>query len=280
MGQCPKCGSSNVRFEIRSAGTKTTTNYYRTGVHSSWFIPAGQKRSRSERRQKSVGICNNCGHVWSPSENNLLYYIVCIIFLPITLSVLFYKSKRISLAKGWRLLIIAAAFAIFLGGVSIWDHNQQNQPAAEIVDAVDSIWATEYTPLSDFEYYVENSEIHLKKYQGSSKKVNIAPTYEYDGVEMAVVELDSTFAVRNADSVIVPEGVCKISSNCFNSCGVEYLYLPSTLTEFSGWNYFHDVEKLYFGGTAEAFNEICNRERSQLEIVQIITDAQIDQLIG
>lgn len=48
----------------------------------------------------------------------------------------------------------------------------------------------------------------------------------------------------------------KIKKNTFNSCGIEYLYLPSTLEEFDGWYYMdRNLKALYFCKSEEEFNE-------------------------
>ena len=122
MARCPKCGSGNVVFQLRHAGTVSSTNYYRTGVKSSWFIPAGRKTRRSNTRQKSVGLCHNCGYSWvASSEKSGWFYLLCFLFLPITILVLLIKasynfiqkpSERLS--KAWRIVIVCAAWSSVL----------------------------------------------------------------------------------------------------------------------------------------------------------------------
>lgn len=281
MATCPNCGSSNVRFELRAAGTKSTTNYYRTGVRNSWLIPAGRKKYSSQRQQKSVGICQNCGYKWDNKEKGCLFYLLCLVFLPITIGVLFYKSKRIKMKKGYRLLIVICALLVIYGGLAlIANHSEegsQSDTDTEVIQ-IESEWAQEFATLTDFEFYIENDEIHLKKYTGGAKTVCIAPTYEYEGVTMPVVSLDSSFSLKRIETVIVPEGVTQISANCFNSCDIKELFLPQSLYEFSGWSYFHNVEKLYYGGTQEQFQELCPRDRDNLDIIQIIYDAEASEL--
>ncbi|MGN0735184.1 MAG: hypothetical protein ACI4LP_05125 [Anaerovoracaceae bacterium] len=62
--KCPMCGSTNIQFEARPAGTKSKSNYYRTGIKNSWVLPAGQKTYKSRRNYKTVCLCKNCGHLW------------------------------------------------------------------------------------------------------------------------------------------------------------------------------------------------------------------------
>ena len=88
MANCPKCGSPKFRYELRSAGTKSSSSYYRTGVKNSWFLPAGEKTRKSERKQKAVGICPDCGYIEDKQEQqdqqmafgclSLIVFIICL----------------------------------------------------------------------------------------------------------------------------------------------------------------------------------------------------------
>lgn len=80
MTRCPKCGSADVKFQLRSAGTVSRSKYYRTGVKRSWFLPASERSYKSNRKQISVGLCQNCGYCWdpgqeSPSSSNILIFL-------------------------------------------------------------------------------------------------------------------------------------------------------------------------------------------------------------
>ena len=172
--------------------------------------------------------------------------------------------------KKWRAVILAV---FWVGTISLGAYTSYKETD------VSGIWRVDSTPLSDFGYYIDGNEITLKDYKGSSSRVNIAPEYEVDGNTYKVVALDGSFALENVKSVVVPEGVHYIANNTFNSCGIEYLYLPSTLEEFKGWDYFYDMQKLYFGGSEERFGKICDYERSRIDIVQIICNADINDII-
>ena len=107
-----------------------------------------------------------------------------------------------------------------------------------------SVWATDYTDIEEFDYYLDGENLYIKDYDGHDKKVRINSTYNIDGKERHVVALtDGTFALGRVESVIVPEGVTSVDGNTFNSCGIKFLYLPESLTEVpSGfWGYFHDM---------------------------------------
>ena len=62
MATCPRCGSDAFHYELRSGGTKSKTNSYRTGIKGSWIVPAGRKKLNSDRKQKTIGFCPDCGY--------------------------------------------------------------------------------------------------------------------------------------------------------------------------------------------------------------------------
>lgn len=121
MAVCPKCGSNNVTFQLRHAGTTSTTNYYRTGVKSSVIFPAGRKTRSSQTHQKSVGLCQSCGYSWVASaEKSGWFYLLCILFFPITLIVLlvkaiirFVEKPSDRLTKKQKLWIVWGAVGLF-----------------------------------------------------------------------------------------------------------------------------------------------------------------------
>lgn len=143
---------------------------------------------------------------------------------------------------------------------------------------MNSVWASSYANLDDFEYYIDENEIYIKDYIGKRRKVRIKSSYDVDGTIMNVVSFDGTFALENVSSVIIPEGTQSMSNNVFNSCGVKYVYLPASLTQFDGWSYFHNVEKIYYGGTEEQWKTFCTVDRSRVDVVQIICNANPNDL--
>ena len=144
-----------------------------------------------------------------------------------------------------------------------------------------SVWAADYTDISEFDYYLDGENLYIKDYNGREKKVRINSTYTIDGTERHVVALtDGTFALGRVDSVIVPEGVKRVENNTFNSCGIKFLYLPSTLEDvpYGFWSYFHDMEKIYYGGTEEQFWSICEQDRGDIDVKEIVYGANPDEL--
>lgn len=152
-------------------------------------------------------------------------------------------------------------------------------PASSSEEESISIWASEYTPLDEFEYYIDDDGIHLKDCNSESKKIWVSAVYTYEGRELPVASMERGAYFHSVDSIIISEGITKINNSVFNGCGVKYLYFPSTLTNFTGWSYFHDGEKLYYGGTKEQWNELFTWKRSHLEFVEIVCNASLDELL-
>lgn len=242
MAVCPKCNSTNVKFSREAKGSTYHSSYKRTGVKSSWFIPAGMRDGKRNIKYDTVAVCQNCGNTWCVAQKG---------------EILVGK-----IVGGF--LIFSVVLGIITSILGNGNSTGVNQSGGQTNH---SVWLSGNTDIEDFKYKTDGLSIYIEEYNGSSKQVRIAGTYEVDGKEMTVESLDGTFALDDVDSVIVPEGVTKLSDNCFNSCGIQFLYLPSTLKEFKGWSYFHDIKKLYYGGTEEEWAALLNGANFEFEVV-------------
>lgn len=200
----------------------------------------------------------------------LLFILICIGAWPITLSVWFWRTTAFRIGKKLRFFILVIAW-VALFAVAMLNEGL-------IGPDMNSVWSSSYANLDDFKYYIEENEIHIKNYIGNRNKVRINSSYDVDGTNMNVVSFDGTFALKNVSSVVIPEGTQSMSSNVFNSCGVKYVYLPASLTQFDGWSYFHDVEKIYYGGTEEQWKDLCTVDRTRVDVVQIIYNTNPNDL--
>ncbi len=85
MAVCPRCGSRRFKYELRSAGAQSSSNYYRTGIKSSLLLPKRHKTYRSKRRVRSVGICPDCGYIQKnvpqPSDTIIGYVFLVVVIL-------------------------------------------------------------------------------------------------------------------------------------------------------------------------------------------------------
>lgn len=160
---------------------------------------------------------------------------------------------------------------------SVFGNKDKKKTSDEIIEKDGTIWANIETPLSQFEYYANGNDLYITKHIGESQKIKIAQ--EYDGKKVVGIE-DATFFSSDAVSVIIPEGVTKMEDTVFNSCDIEYMYLPSTLQNINEkfWGYMHDIKELYYGGTQEQWNEICNIPRGELEASEMYCNVTIEAL--
>lgn len=183
----------------------------------------------------------------------------------------------------WKKVVIAIVAVCVIGGAINEFNGDEESIQSDNVSRNEetSVWAKEPTDIEDFEYYVDGENIYVQKYNGKDDKVYVAYKYELDGKEFSVSGLqDATFLFSDIESVIISEGITSLENNTFNSCGVQYLYLPSTLenVEDSFWGYFHDVDEIYYGGSNNQWNSICQIDRKDLEAKQIYCDVSIGDL--
>lgn len=155
-----------------------------------------------------------------------------------------------------------------------------------------SIWAKENTPIEEFDYYIDGTNIYLKSYNGKSKKLKIGSTYTVNNVDCNVVAFkDLVVGFKTFDSIILPEGLVSIPDNTFNCTHVKYLYIPSTLKKNDNTSkyfddksnftdYLYGLEVLYYGGTEEQWNDLTNNTpRSEIGTKQIIFNAKVNELV-
>ena len=76
MAVCPKCGSTNISYQVIQTGAVTSTKnkgcLFGIGrmlliicTFGLWYL-FGKKKSKSKTKftNKKVAICQNCGHQW------------------------------------------------------------------------------------------------------------------------------------------------------------------------------------------------------------------------
>lgn len=250
--RCRNCGSTNIKLSMVSDGVDyNATSDHVMGVH----VYSG----KSKVRHKRIAVCQSCGYSYD--------YI-----MPEEVA----KEKR-DARNG--MIGFGLIFAVCLMAMALSSgQSDSTKSESETASKSGSVWAVEATPLEDFDYYIDQNEIYLKDYKGSDEAVYVPSSYNVDGTEMNVVSLDGTFALTRIHSAIISDGIRYLSDNMFNSCGVEFVYLPASLESFNGWNYFHDVKKIYYGGNEDSWNQLCTVDRSSIDVQQIIYDTQVSSL--
>lgn len=115
VGVCPKCGNSNISFKRERVGT-TTQRTSRKKVFGSGRT--GEYVSHTAYR--TVGLCQNCGHTWSPDvqtqkssgkSKTWLWVLGWICIFPVPLTILMLRKKDMKPAVKYG--IIAAAWLLF-----------------------------------------------------------------------------------------------------------------------------------------------------------------------
>ena len=99
------------------------------------------------------------------------------------------------------------------------------------------IWASKYTPISDFRYTLDKKEktITLNRYIGDDEKILLSKTYTIGGEDYNLVSLGDGACFLGEiriTSIYVPEGVTHLGAATFNSCSsLQHLYIPSTMED-------------------------------------------------
>lgn len=268
QAQCPFCGTTvMIDDEIK--------HIQFDGVEKAGYdFENGRIKAQQDRIAQQVAYQQAAIRAKQEAENKqkrMIFWVCGWIFcFPIPLTILVAKSKKLKPTVKAAILV-PLWLIVILFGVAV---NQGSKTETDLT----STWAVKATPLEDFDYYVDGKSLILTGYNGTHSEINIASTYELDGKTVTVTSLEGTFTLDSVSSVIVPESVKSIADNTFNSCGIKYLYLPSTLKEFDGWTYFHNGEKLYYGGTEKQWNTLFTGKRKDLDFKQIVYEAKIEEL--
>lgn len=138
--------------------------------------------------------------------------------------------------------------------IDIVEENQNREP--ETPKSEDSIWPSQYTPINEFDYSIDDTGITIKRYKGAKNSVWIAPDYEIGGTSYPVAMIDGSISLSSgAKSIVISEGISKFSTSIFNFSDFEYIYIPSTLDTAlrarDAISFLHKNADVYFGGTKE-----------------------------
>lgn len=164
-----------------------------------------------------------------------------------------------------RMKIKQVVYNSYVDGLEVGSNNAGSSfvesDTSGYIEDDNSVWATSYINLGDFEYYIDGTEITLTKYNGIRKKVHIAPSYNVDGIEMKVTAIDNKTFGREVSSLILPESLVTINSG-YGSARIEYLYVPASLKDakdFIGDRSY--LKELYYGGTQEQLSALIDISR-------------------
>ena len=114
VGKCPKCGSNNIKFQREKIGS-----IGKSQSHKSAFSNTRNSNSVRQNAYRTIGLCQNCGCTWNPDDNGTssvkkswVFWLIAILFRPISLSIWFYKTPKIKLEKKWKIIILAVVWIL------------------------------------------------------------------------------------------------------------------------------------------------------------------------
>ncbi len=282
--ECPNCGSNEIKIQSIRTGDESNSNVSGAGLSGRFRILGihtlgGNSNSKTRYTFKREGVCQKCGfnfdYLTQEDVNNMQEsaknkYNLSIIFLVISIVLFFAFMNQSTNTNSTS------------NNSSITDSKVSSTSSTSNITT--SVWAKNNTPIEDFDYYLEGNNIYLKKYIGTDKNVKINSTYIINGNEYSITSFsEGVFALKSVDSVILPDGLTSMPANTFNSCGVKFIYIPATLQNqnngYQFYRYFHDVEKIYYGGTEEEWKNLTNNaDRASVDVKEIVYNSNIDDL--
>ena len=254
----PALFGDNVKIRLLREGAAAPGSY-RAGAEEGRFSPFEEPAGGGGRR-RPFACCEDCGYTWRAAGRSS--------YLPVLLAALLL------------LLFLPGILAGVNAFLAHFDPPHSGSRRVSSPQEADSVWAQAYTPLEDFDFYVDGETLHLTRCKSREDKIYIAPSYDYNGRTLPVVSLEGGMFFPSVDSIILSEGIESVDLAVFNSCGVKNVYFPSTVKDFDGWSYFHHGEILYYGGDEAMWSEIFPYERRELDFVEIVCSASVSDLLG
>ena len=114
---CPKCGSSNIQFKRERSSAKCSSSG--AGVKLSKNISVGGGGRNTTYDYRNIGFCKDCGHSWEVGMNggvkhSIWWWILAIIFFPISLSIWFWKTDKFNLSNKVKGIILGVIWVILI----------------------------------------------------------------------------------------------------------------------------------------------------------------------
>ena len=119
---------------------------------------------------------------------------------------------------------------------------EQEIASVEVAETVVDPRQTPATSIADFYYETDNGIVKLTGYKGQDKLVHVASSYVIDGNVYVVDLTDFQVGIGNhIETVVFDEGITELRESVFNSCGVQNIYFPSTITNLTEYtlSYLH-----------------------------------------
>lgn len=119
------------------------------------------------------------------------------------------------------------------------------------------------TQIEDFKYSIDNSgNLSLEEYSGKNSTLKIESSYDVNGTTYPVTNLNN-FQIgignRTIDTFIISSGITEINNSIFNSCKVNKIYFPKSLSIIYDDTLAYlseDKIDIYYEGTEDDWNNI------------------------
>lgn len=142
---------------------------------------------------------------------------------------------------------------------------------------------TQYGNIEDFKYELSGNTIVLNKYTGKAETLEIQASYMIDGTEYKTDLSDFQVGIGNSKvkTLILCEGITEVKNSIFNSCDIEKVYFPKSMTVVNDdtLSYLHPDEgqtiKIYYGGTQDEWATIFKEYKRTL-----VEDAEFGEEMG
>ncbi len=221
-GKCPKCGSVNIKFQREKIGSVGKSQ-----SHKSAFSNTRNSNSVRQNAYRTIGLCQNCGHTWDPDDDGTssikkswVFWLIAILFWPISLSIWFYKTPKIKLEKKWRIIILAVVW-VLLFAISAFSPSEetggietttQNTTVAEsVTETSKNIPTDEFSVINTFiEKYneiatvqmTEGKEIDIHDKEGGYYRTEFRLNAFKDAVAKQCKIGDATIDIINTKSAV------------------------------------------------------------------------------
>lgn len=121
-----------------------------------------------------------------------------------------------------------------------------------------------YGSINDFRYEISDNEVSLKSYAGKEEVLEIKTSYIINDIEYKTDLSDFQIGIGNSKvkTLILDDGFTQVQNAIFNSCDVEKIYFPKSMTNVYDYTlaYLHPDDgqtiKIYYEGTQDEWLSI------------------------
>lgn len=299
---------------------KSGTNYYMStsinstiavcqGCGNSWKVLPVKKKRTTPNTIKKKSITNDNKQKKDSALSILAFLISLFGFayvstIGLVLAIIDIKRSDKNKQHGWSY----AAIGVFVGWVFLFilvnsgtdsetatapieTISQEQEETQGIIGVEVEVPEDEkYGSIDRFHYKISEDRVVLDSYIGKNEILEIKPTYIIDGVEYKTDISDFQVGIGNSKvkTLILDEGFTEVKTSIFNSCDVESVYFPKSMTNIYDYtlSYLHPDDektiKIYYAGTqdewAQIFTEYKRKKIEDTEFGEEMGSAMADKV--